>query len=67
MNRRNFLRGIAVAVASLPFVGQLAKPRATVQAATHEFTDEEPFGFQPPSVTCWRPGQGQPPWSKPKK
>jgi hypothetical protein len=61
-NRRGFIKATAVVLASLPFVGQFVKPTAVVRAATREFTDEEPYGFQPPSVTCWRPGQGAPPW-----
>jgi len=60
MNRRHFIKSIGLALASLPFVGQLVKPQV-VRAATREFTDEEPFGFQPPSITCWqKPGNPQP-------
>jgi len=63
MNRRDFLRITGALLASLPFVGSLVKPTAVVRAATQEFTDEEPFGFVPPAVTCWKPGQGKPSWT----
>ena len=67
MNRRTFFRGIGATLAALPFVKMAVKP-TVVKAASLEFTDEEPYGFQPPAISCWTPGQGKPPWTgKPEK
>jgi hypothetical protein len=58
MNRRELIKGIAAALVALPLVGQIVKPEVIVKAATKEFTDQPPFGFVPPSISCW-PGQGK--------